>query len=135
MRFKAAVQALAVLAARDGACPSATIAEDVPGHAVHLRRILARLARCGIVLAPEGRAGGYRLARPPSDITLADIWTGVKLAGRDEDEAASADGADTPVCLSSVLDGITAEAERAELAVLARYSLADVLAKVNSDGG
>ena len=38
-----------------------------------LENILLELKHAGIVLTYRGAAGGYALARPPSDITLADI--------------------------------------------------------------
>ena len=38
-----------------------------------LENILRELRRAGIVSTQRGADGGYRLARPPSDITLADI--------------------------------------------------------------
>lgn len=38
-----------------------------------LENILRELRRAGIVSAQRGADGGYRLARPPADITLADI--------------------------------------------------------------
>jgi Rrf2 family protein len=37
-----------------------------------LARVMAKLARAGLVETQEGRGGGVRLARPPEDITLRD---------------------------------------------------------------
>src|SRR5512147_970082 len=76
-----AVHALAVLAqSRDG-YPSAFVASSVNTHAVFLRRILGDLVAAGLVDAREGRAGGYRLARPPHEITLADVYRAVEPEG------------------------------------------------------
>ena len=38
-----------------------------------LVQILLQLKAAGIVTSTRGAAGGYRLARPPEEITLADI--------------------------------------------------------------
>jgi Rrf2 family protein len=37
-----------------------------------LARVMAKLARAGLVESSEGRGGGSRLARPPEDVTLRD---------------------------------------------------------------
>jgi Rrf2 family protein len=36
-------------------------------------KVLARLAQAGLVEATMGKAGGYRLARRPADITVAEV--------------------------------------------------------------
>jgi Rrf2 family protein len=80
-RFAMAAHALAVLAnAREG-LPSAYIASSVNTHAVFLRRILRDLVGAGLVVAREGRSGGYRLARPPARISLADVYRAVEPSG------------------------------------------------------
>jgi Rrf2 family protein len=71
--FAVAVRALVYLACAERLCPGATMAGAVNAHAAFLRRIMAQLARAGIVEAREGRDGGYRLALPPEQITLADV--------------------------------------------------------------
>jgi Rrf2 family protein len=58
----------------DGATlPAAPLAEfhDVPPS--YLAKVLQALARAGIVTSISGRAGGYRLARPATEITLLDV--------------------------------------------------------------
>lgn len=58
----------------DGAAlPAAALAEfhGVPGP--YLAKSLQALARASIVESIPGRRGGYRLARPPADITLLEI--------------------------------------------------------------
>jgi Rrf2 family iron-sulfur cluster assembly transcriptional regulator len=46
--------------------------------AAYLARILARLARAGIVFATAGPDGGYELARPPARISLLDVIEAVE---------------------------------------------------------
>jgi Rrf2 family protein len=76
-----AAHALAVLAQSREGYPSAYVASSVNTHAVFLRRILGDLVAAGLVDAREGRTGGYRLARPPDRITLADVYRAVEPEG------------------------------------------------------
>lgn len=79
--FAIAVQALVMLGSSDGVCPSHAIAEQIHAHAVFLRRVMAELVRARLVEAREGRDGGYRLARDPDAITLADVYAAVRSSG------------------------------------------------------
>jgi Rrf2 family protein len=45
--------------------------QEIPEH--FLKAILRELARGGLVTAQRGANGGYRLARPASEITVADV--------------------------------------------------------------
>ena len=89
-----------------------------------LVQILLQLKAAGLVTSTRGAAGGYRLARPPEDITLADIRgaiegdgdaapTTAELAGRSRAAAA----------LAAAWD----EGARAEADALRGVSLADLL--------
>src|SRR5258708_20409683 len=85
--FPVAVQALVVLAETDGPCSSSTMAQDLKAHAVYLRRGLAQLVRANLIHAREGRDGGYRLAPPAHDITLAEVYQAVTVADPPETTA------------------------------------------------
>jgi Rrf2 family protein len=80
-RFAMAAHALAVLANNREGVPSAYIASSVNTHAVFLRRILRDLVDAGLVVAREGRSGGYRLARPAARISLADVYRAIEPSG------------------------------------------------------
>lgn len=69
-----ALHALALLAQSDEGFSSSYIAGSVNTGAPFLRRLLSTLAKTGFVEAREGREGGYRLARPADQITLADVY-------------------------------------------------------------
>ncbi len=69
-----AVRAVCELAARrPGYATRHELAEtqDVPGK--FLESILGDLRRAGILESQRGAAGGYRLARDPAEITVADV--------------------------------------------------------------
>ncbi|MEL6921069.1 MAG: Rrf2 family transcriptional regulator [Pseudomonadota bacterium] len=53
---------------------SKTIAEHAGTNPVVVRRVLGRLREAGLLTAEKGHAGGWRLARPPESITLADVY-------------------------------------------------------------
>ncbi|MCR8644858.1 Rrf2 family transcriptional regulator [Paenibacillus sp. N1-5-1-14] len=81
--FGYAVQSLVYLAKLEAkcACPSGNIAENIDSQATLLRRVLAALARANIVHAQEGRVGGYRLAKPMSEILLSDVYLALQIRG------------------------------------------------------
>lgn len=80
-KFAMAVHALAVLAQDADGYPSEYLAGSVNTHAVFLRRVLRRLAEAGLIAAREGRGGGYRLARPADQVTLAEVYRAVEPEG------------------------------------------------------
>lgn len=70
-----AVMAMVVLAQRGGsaALPITEIAEGQNLPVSYLEQLFMKLRRAGLVTAARGPRGGYRLARPASDINLAEI--------------------------------------------------------------
>ena len=74
-RGRYAVMALADLAKHGGrdAMPLSAIAERQHLSVAYLEQIFMRLRRAGLVESARGRAGGYQLGRPASEITVAEI--------------------------------------------------------------
>ncbi len=91
--------------------------QDIPRQ--YLGQIFNRLGKVNIVRSVRGKQGGYRLARPPADITVAEIIT--LLEG----------GLDFAPESSDSEDAITALFRRAEekLMQVLDVSLADLLAQ------
>lgn len=72
--FALAAHALALLATKgEEGATSEFIASSASTHPARVRRVLAVLGREGIVDGREGAHGGYRLARPAAEITLAEV--------------------------------------------------------------
>lgn len=69
------VHTCTVLAAlpSDAALPAAKLAEFHGVPAAYLAKHLQALARAGVLETTKGPRGGYRLARPPAEITLLDV--------------------------------------------------------------
>ncbi len=55
---------------------------DIAAHAgtnpVVVRRVLGRLREAGLLRSEKGHAGGWRLARRPDQITLADVYAALE---------------------------------------------------------
>src|SRR5258708_4065171 len=105
-------------------------------HAVFLRRVLAQLARANLVAAREGRDGGYRLALPAAEITLADVFCAIhhvvaaeQMAATDNaPEDADVDAFDA-TGVAPLLDAVGQEVELQALGVFQRYTIAALAAQ------
>lgn len=75
-----AVMAMADLAkfGGEGAVPLSAIAERQQLSIAYLEQIFLRLRRAGLVESARGRAGGYRIGRPASDIAISQIMAAVQ---------------------------------------------------------
>lgn len=80
-RFAIATHALALLAQTGESCASDELSASINTNPAFLRRILARLSQAGLIEAREGRAGGYRLARPAKRIRLSEVYAAVEPEG------------------------------------------------------
>lgn len=74
-RARYALRSLTYLARRDAEGPAsiAEIAEAAAAPRKFLEAILLELKRRHILISTRGRLGGYRLARPPAEVSFADI--------------------------------------------------------------
>jgi Rrf2 family protein len=115
------------LAAGYGGPPqvASEIAERQKLPITYLEQILVALRRSGLVVATRGQHGGYSLARPPEQITLADVI---------EQTGGPVELVDCPAvsgCCwqpeSCALMETWAEARRSVMGVLAKTTLADVV--------
>lgn len=75
-----AVMAMADLAKFDssGSVPLSAIAERQHISIAYLEQIFLKLRRAGLVDSARGRSGGYRLGRPASAITVAEVMVAVE---------------------------------------------------------
>jgi Rrf2 family iron-sulfur cluster assembly transcriptional regulator len=74
-----AVMAMTDLAGRDGAhaTPLAAIAETQQISKPYLEQLFARLRRRGLVRSVRGPGGGYQLARPAEELSVAEVVAAV----------------------------------------------------------
>ena len=135
-----AVRACVVLAAA-GAGPtrSETVADDQHIPAKFLEAILSSLRQAGLVSSRRGAEGGYWLARPATDITVADIIRAVdgplaEVRGGPP-EAATYDGvaADLQVVWMAVRASIRAVLEHVTVDDIAHGRLSDTVRTLAAD--
>jgi Rrf2 family nitric oxide-sensitive transcriptional repressor len=104
-------------------CSIAEIARAYKISHNHLTKVAHDLGKAGYIESVRGRAGGIRLARAAAKINVGDV---VRRTEPDFDLADCGNCVIAPACrLTSVLD----EALAAFMAVLDRYTIADLLAK------
>lgn len=72
-----AVHILTALAHQGTKSSSEELAQTVRTNAVVVRRILGDLNQAGLICAERGKAGGFSLARKPSEISLLDVYRAV----------------------------------------------------------
>lgn len=79
-RCEYGLRAMIYLARRehDGPVPLPEIAAGEGLPTAFLERILARLRDGGLVTTTRGASGGYELARPAGDISVADIMSAIE---------------------------------------------------------
>ncbi|MCB9845209.1 MAG: Rrf2 family transcriptional regulator [Phycisphaeraceae bacterium] len=111
-----ALRAAAILAA-GGQATSTQIAQATGLPRGYMAKVLAILARRGLVVSTRGRRGGFRLARAPSAVSLFDIVT----AFENLDDSARA-----PRAQASPLDLALRRVAAATAEALRHTSLADV---------
>ncbi|MES2989227.1 MAG: Rrf2 family transcriptional regulator, partial [Pseudomonadota bacterium] len=86
----------------------------------HVAKVAQALVSEGFARSQRGRTGGIALARPPQEIRVGDIVRALECGMR------LADCSRCVLRTNCALSGVLAEALDAFLAVLDRYTLADV---------
>ncbi len=71
---------------------SSDIADHAGTNPVVVRRVLGRLREAGLLTSEKGHAGGWKLAKSPQSITLADVYRALDeslISGSEEDQLPS----------------------------------------------
>jgi Rrf2 family transcriptional repressor of oqxAB len=132
--FGLALQALVVLSREQvETCPSGELAAYLQSEATLLRRILAVLAREGILETREGRDGGYRLKRNPAAVTLDEVYDALQVGdplcfGIKETAGTHSFGLE----MKAAFQHLTEEMDRSLKEVLQRYTIADLAERTNA---
>jgi Rrf2 family protein len=131
-QFSMAVHVLTMLArSGDENVKSECIAASVNTNAVVIRRLLGELGHAKLVMSQTGSSGGTRLSRSPSEINLAEVYKAVSC-GEVFALHAKSPSQDCPVGknIAAVLCHLQKEIDRTVGETLSRYSLADVIEKI-----
>lgn len=136
-----AVRAAIELAAADGERPTKAEAiaraQDIP--LKFLENILGDLRQSGLVRSQRGAEGGYRLARPAAEITVADVIRAVEgpmasvRGGRPEDATYAGTAEPLQRVWIAVRSSLRAVAEHVTLADLAAGHLPDHVERMAQD--
>ncbi|MGN7763083.1 RrF2 family transcriptional regulator [Paenibacillus sp. 22594] len=127
--FGLVLQALVIMARKEGnTCSSCEIAGHLSSEPTVLRKALAKLTKEHILVTREGRDGGYMLNRSPEELTLAEIYSAMEACGVrsntvNETMCENAFGLQMKGACGDILE----EMEQSAVAVLQKYTLADLV--------
>ncbi|WP_224244823.1 RrF2 family transcriptional regulator [Hyalangium gracile] len=127
------LRVLLYLAARPGRLVSTQEVSEAYGISKnHLVRVVQTLGRHGFIEVRPGRTGGITLAREPSEISLGEVF---RVAEPDFHlvECFERDKNTCPIAPACGLKGVLYEAREAFLAVLGKYTVADVVKRSRRD--
>ena len=106
---------------------SAEIADHAGTNPVVVRRVFGRLREAGLLTSEKGHAGGWRLARDPKNISLADVYLAL-------DESLISTGTEnhTPACsvehaLQQRVLSVMEEIEQSLIERLSETTISEVL--------
>ncbi|WP_395443814.1 RrF2 family transcriptional regulator [Caulobacter sp. UC70_42] len=130
-RLSVALHVLLHMAQRPTSMTSEEMAACAGTNPVVIRRTFAGLREAGIVVSTKGHGGGWRLGRPLSQISLADVQEAL-----DEPIIALGKAEESPGCLieqavNAALDEAVVEARALLTKRLATVSLADLFGGVD----
>ena len=122
----------------DAALPTSRLAEFHGVPVAYLAKHLQAMSRAGILVAGTGPGGGYRLARPPADVSVLDVVEAIDgedsafqcLEIRRRGPTAMPAGEYRTMC---GIHQVMVEADAAWRAELVRTSVADLAARVARD--
>lgn len=140
VRFASALQLMLMLALAEregsGLLSSSRLADGLATNPSLTRKLLAQLAAAGLIETTMGARGGSRLARPPRDITLRDVYLAV-LGERGLFAARSGQPHRCVVTsnIEVMFSELSHELESATLTVLAERTLSAELERLTRLGG
>jgi Rrf2 family transcriptional repressor of oqxAB len=128
-RFKIAVHSIVWLAKSGSTLSSGVIADQVDSHATFMRRVMQSLLVAGIVESKGGREGGYILRKPADQITLGEIYSAINTCPSESEVDVNCGKAGELLDLE--LEKILSEAEQQTIDYLRKYTIADVMNRVD----
>lgn len=79
--FEQGIYVLCILALQSAHTPvkSETLSRLLGVSDSYLKKLLAKMTKAHLIESQTGRSGGYQLARPVTQITLSDVFSGLHL--------------------------------------------------------
>jgi len=110
---------------------SAAIATSVNTNPVFVRELLRKLSKAHLVVTKEGKGGGAQLARPASQINLAEIYQAVEEEPVLKHNTRPKDPCCRVSCgMDMALDPVISEVEGAMLKVLKGRKLSELVSTI-----
>ncbi|MEL6840019.1 MAG: Rrf2 family transcriptional regulator [Pseudomonadota bacterium] len=105
---------------------SADIADHAGTNPVVVRRVLGKLREAGLLTSEKGHAGGWKLARSPEEITLADVYLALdeSLVATESDEPAPS--CSVEYALHKRVAGVMRDIEQSLIDRLAETTISEV---------
>lgn len=105
---------------------SADIAAHAGTNPVVVRRVLGKLREAGLLISEKGHAGGWRLARSPETVSLADVYTALDEKLIATDEAVHKSNCSVENALNRRVSTVILDIEQSLLKKLAESTIADI---------
>ena len=105
---------------------SSHIADHAGTNPVVVRRVLGKLREAGLLASEKGHAGGWRLAKKPAEISLADVYLALDeqmVANMDKDTASACSVEDA---LQQRVSGILEEIEQDLIKRLSETTITEI---------
>lgn len=119
--FHIALRALSYMGQAADLTQSAKLAEVLGEDATYVRKILSRLARAGLVTAQGGRYGGYKLEKPPCEITVLSVYKAFDNTPHAKPDAVAQTGTERFISL------LISKAENEFQSILSEYTIKDII--------
>jgi Rrf2 family protein len=119
--FHIALRALAYMGQSSDQRQSGKIAEILGEDPTFVRKILAKLAKAGLVATQGGRYGGYRLNKHPRDITVLSVYKAFETYPQTTISSVPSTGTEVFISL------LISKAEEQFQSILANYTIEDII--------
>ena len=131
-RFAASVHIMTLMAYHEGELmTSEFLAEGIRTNPTVVRRLVAKLVEARLLESFKGKSGGVRIAKPPKEISLQDIYQAVSgkalIHGRQSEPHKQCV---VSCSMKKIFGEVASGLETASMGYLAKIKLSDLAAKV-----
>ncbi|MEP1442919.1 MAG: Rrf2 family transcriptional regulator [Hyphomicrobiales bacterium] len=105
---------------------SAHIAAHAGTNPVVVRRVLGRLREAGLLISEKGHAGGWKLAKSPTEISLADVYLALDEKLIATDKADEEPNCSLEYALRNQVSAVMEDIERTLIERLSSTTIAEV---------
>lgn len=112
---------------------SESLAKSLGTNAAFVRKIMAKLARAGLIQTKRGKLGGVGLLKGPKEISLRDIYLAVHDRANADKIKASASNCSVSCAAHTILSKLSSRLESAHLLVLSRIKLSHLAKEIKNE--